>query len=193
MRSMRWSLTGVVLVLVSCGGGYSPSSSDAGAGAGAEVAYKVGDTGPGGGIIIYVDEAGFDSSSGDDTSIGAMCLMDTCNYLEMATSNLEILSWDDAMAAAEAFSTPSVNDWLIPTKDALNEMCKYAFGDMYNAICNDNSSGTFTNSISSLSGGWYWSSSKYDDVHAWLQHFKTGGQSDGFKLQPFNARPVRAF
>jgi hypothetical protein len=72
MRTMRWALIGVVAVLVSS------------AGAEREVAYNVGDTDPGGGIIVYVDEAGFNNSSGGDTSIGAMCVTGTCHYLEMA-------------------------------------------------------------------------------------------------------------
>ena len=67
MRSMRFVLIGVVAMLVSCSGGSSSTTSEASCtstDAGAQVVYKVGDTGPGCGIIVYVDEAGFDSFSG---------------------------------------------------------------------------------------------------------------------------------
>ena len=159
MRSMRWALTGVVLVLVSCGGGSSPTSTDAVA----EVAYNVGDTGPGGGIIVYADEAGFDYSGSDSESIGAICPTETCRYIEMALTDLEgQYSWDDAIAAAAAFSTPSANDWVLPSKDALNEMCKYAFGDTSNRKCNDEGNSRFTNSVGGFSNDEYWSSSEID-------------------------------
>ena len=54
MHFMRWALVGVIAVLVSCGGGSDPTSTEAGE----TTAYEVGDTGPGGGIIFYVDEIG---------------------------------------------------------------------------------------------------------------------------------------
>jgi hypothetical protein len=190
MRTLRWALTGVVLVLVSCGGGSSPTSTDAVA----EVVYNVGDTGPGGGIIFYVDEAGFNNSSGDDTSIGAMCLIDTCHYLEMAMTDLEgSYSWDDAIVAAEAFSTPSANDWVLPSFDALNEMCKYAFGDTMNRICNDEGNGTFTNSVGGFSPDLYWSSSENVDYGAYVWVFMFGGYTANTKNVMYLVRPVRAF
>ena len=190
MRSMRWALTGVVLVLASCGGGSSPTSTDAAA----EVAYNVGDTGPGGGIIVYVDEAGFDNSFGGDTSIGVMCLTGTCHYLEMAPTVLEgDFAWSDAINAAENYSTAITDDWVLPSKDTLNVMCKYAFGDTVNAICNDAGNGTFTNSAGGFSSDYYWSSSEGDDTIAWYQTFTWGSQNSGSKQYTRYVRPVRAF
>ena len=203
MRSMRRAFTGVVLVLASCGGGSSSTTNDVSSTstvAGTEVAYKLGDTGPGGGIIVSVDEAGFSNSGGENTSIGAMCLPTICHYLEMASTDVGgVYSWDDAIAEAEAFSTPSANDWMLPSKDALNEMCKYAFGDTAYATCNDEGNGnlTFTNSVGGFSENNYWSSSEdadegYDDF-AWAQYFGYGGQSSYPKDGMGYVRPVRAF
>ena len=192
MRSVRWALTGVVLVLVSCGGGSSPTSIDAAA----EVAYNVGDTGPGGGIIVYVDEAGFDNSGRDSESIGAICPTETCRYIEMAPTDLEgEYSWDDAIVSAEEFSTPSANDWVLPSKDALNAMCKYAFGDTVNSICNGlQGDGPFSNSVGGFSDYGYWSSSEGGDYGGvWSQGFGFGGQSINPKDLPAYVRPVRAF
>ena len=197
MRSMRWSLTGVVLVLVSCGGGSSSSNNESSPSpteTGVEVAYKVGDTGPGGGIIVYVDKAGFDNSSGGDTSIGAMCLTGTCHYLEMAPTDLDTqYSRDDAMVVAKAFSTPSANDWVLPSRDALNEMCKYAFGDTDNRNCNDIGNGSLSPGFGGLSTDNYWSSSEYDDDEGWAQDLNFGFQYSNDKGDPFYGRPVRAF
>ena len=197
MRSMRWALTGVALVLVSCSGGSSASNSEVSPSptdAGGVVVYKVGDTGPGGGIIFYVDEAGFDNYSGDDTSIGDMCLMDTCHYLEVAPTVLEgEYSWDDAIVAAESFSTPLANDWLLPSRDALNAMCKYAFGDTVNVICNESGDGSFVNNVGNFSSDFYWSSSEFDGNTAWYQLFTWGGQDYGGKDYTYYVRPVRAF
>ena len=186
MRSMRWALSGVDFVLVSCGGG--PSSTT----------IEVGDTGPGGGIIVYVDVAGFDNSSGDDTSMGAMCLTGTCHYLEMAPEDWRgTFSWSDAISAAENYSTSTADDWVLPSKDALNVMCKYAFRDKVNAICNDSGKGDFTRSVGGFSPGFYWSSSEYDGNHAWFQYFINGdwgwlGEKGNNKTQ-YYVRPVRAF
>ena len=155
----------------------------------------IGDTGPGGGIIVYVDEAGFDNSLKDDKSIGAMCLTGTCHYLEMAPADLEgQFSWDDAIAAAAAFSTPSANDWVLPSKDALNEICKFAFGDTVNAICNDNGAGLpLVNGVGGFSTDYYFSSSEYGDDDAWSQGFYFGDQGNEYKYGASYVRPVRAF
>ena len=205
MRSMRWALTGVVLVLASCGGGSSSSNSEVSSTtseesptstvAGTEVVYKVGDTGPGGGIIVYVDIAGFDNSSADDKSIGAMCMTGTCHYLEMAPSDLSAkYSRAEAIVAAEAFSTATANDWLLPSLDALNEMCKYAFSDTVNVICNDNGVGGLLNSVGGLSPVDYLSSSENAYAYAWFQYFFDGSQAFGAsKDNASTVRPVRAF
>ena len=122
LPNLGWVLVAAVAVLVSCGGGSSSTTSDASStstDASAQVVYKVGDTGPGGGIIVYVDEAGFDNSSGGDTSIGVMCLTGTCHYLEMAPTVLEgDFAWSDAINAAENYSTAITDDWVLPSKDA---------------------------------------------------------------------------
>ena len=119
MRFMRWALVGVIAVLVSCGGGSDPTSTEAGE----TTAYEVGDTGPGGGVIVYVDELGFDNSDGDTTSIGAICSTGTCHYLEMAPTDLAgQYLWKDAVVAADDFSTSTADDWVLPSMDALNVM-----------------------------------------------------------------------
>ena len=154
----------------------------------------VGDTGPGGGIIVYVDEAGFNNSSGDDTSIGAMCLIGTCHYLEMAPTDLEgQYSWDEAIVAAEADTTSTAYDWVLPSIEALNLMCKYAFGDIVNAICNNSGSGGLSGSLDSFLWSFYWSSSGFNHDYAWMQNFYIGRPSNDLKYMTVGVRSVRAF
>ena len=194
MRSMRWSLTGVVLVLVSCGGGSSSSNSEASptsTDAVAEVAYKVGDTGPGGGIIVYVSEEGFSSAGSLYTDLGAMCLLDICNYIEAAPNDLPESEWKDAMLAVQIYETSTAVDWMLPTKDALNEFYKYSLIN------------------SSSPKDTYWSSSFDIDWPnlAWSQMFtdppadgstgetpKKGEQYEASKKGVINSvRPMRSF
>ena len=156
--------------------------------------YKVGDTGPGGGIIVYVDVAGFGNSSGDPTSIDAMCFKVACHYLEMAPTDLEgSFAWSDAISPAENYSTATADDWVLPSKDALNEMCKYAFRDTINSICNDNGDSWFFNIGGIFWHGVYRSSSEYDDFAAWSQSFGNGDQYTNLKYLTYSVRPVRAF
>ncbi len=172
-------------VLLSAIGIYVSSSSP----------WSVGDTGPGGGTIVYVDKAGFNNSVEDDTSIGAMCLTETCHYLEMAPTDIEgPYSWEEAIVAAEAFFTPSANDWILPSKGALNEMCKYAFGDSINVKCNDGDLHNFSLRFGSYSPVIYWSSSEHVNfTAAWAQDFANGYQNGSYKDTKYYVRPVRAF
>ena len=130
LPTLRWVLVAAVAVLISCGGGSSSTTSEASSTSTVteiEVPYKVGDTGPGGGIIVYVDVAGFDNSSGDGTSIGAMCLTGTCHYLEVGSPALrEDFSLEEAIIKVEAFSTSSANDWLLPSDGALDVIFDWA-------------------------------------------------------------------
>jgi hypothetical protein len=123
-----------------------------------------------------------------------MCLTVSCNYLEIAPTDLEgWYSWDDAIVASEAFSTASANDWMLPSKDALNEMCKYAFNDTRNRICNDAGNGRFTNGFGGFLRDSYWSSSEVDINYAWSQSFNYGAPSNLFKYITGYVRPMRAF
>ena len=97
------------------------------------------------------------------------------------------------MVAAERFSTPSANDWVLPSKDALNEMCKYWFVDAVTVICNDDSESSLALRLSGFSTDGYWSSSESGVSSAWGQIFLLGGQSNTSKLIPAYVRPVRAF
>jgi hypothetical protein len=159
--------------------------------------YCIGDTGPGGGTIVYVGEAGF--------WFGASCSKFTCHVLEMAPADLVgQYSWRSAVAAAEAFSTPSRDDWVLPSIWELYEMCKYAFDEPAAVAaegggtrCKNNENGTDATGL--RFGGfstdyYYWSSSEYEDGTAYVYAFWSGyEQGANIKYRLGNVRPVRAF
>ena len=111
------------------------------------------------------------------------------------------LAATSAAVEARAYRGPnSLSDWFLPSKDELNELCKYAknTGDA-------SGSGTICTGGTSTVRGYltdsYWSSSEYSANRAWSQGFRYGGQDfDYFFKSSTNTvnsalyvRPVRAF
>jgi hypothetical protein len=217
----------------------------------------VGNTGPGGGIVFYVQAAG-----GTFTSTGSDCNT-TCKYLEAAPADQSaaivwattaafcylnasnegasdcqansIYSHAAGQAASRIAATPigkgmantnqiyarvsngggaggaltstyaagiayayannGKSDWHLPSKDELNELCKYARTQTTGNTavrCAD----TDTLRVG-FSGAFYWSSSELEPIAglAWPQNFTFGTQgfSDDQKSKTNVVRPVRAF
>ena len=79
-------------------------------------------------------------------------------------------TWNEAKDACEALG----EGWRLPTKHELNEM--YKKREVVGGFANTN----------------YWSSSEYDNYHAWRQYFANGGQFSGNKDFNYFVRAVRA-
>ncbi|MDR1904248.1 MAG: DUF1566 domain-containing protein [Treponema sp.] len=159
--------------------------------------YAIGDTGPGGGIIFYVSQAGFKSNGV------------TCHYLEAAPADMsEELKWasggftetsipaaqqtgigagaantaailevDPGAPAAKAcadYTSGDKSDWFLPSKDELALMY-----DQRATI------GGFDS--------WYRSSSEANNRTAWNQGFSDGNQIIYGKNNGRRVRAVRAF
>jgi hypothetical protein len=215
----------------------------------------VGDTGPGGGIVFYVQAAG-----GTFTSTGSDCGT-TCKYLEAApsdqstgivwatsaafcynsgsttdTNNCQansVYSGDStAQAASRTAATPigmgmaNTNqvharltiaggaststyaagiayayansgkvDWYLPSKDELNQMCKWQRGVAWTSDATVCTGGTLNSGLgaSGFSDGIYWNSSESSANLARNQGLHFGLQDDYFKSGTYFVRPVRAF
>jgi len=170
--------------------------------------YKIGDEGPGGGIIFYVSEEGFKVHDGMG---GEM----VCYYFEMSRETLGLSKWtpdnstvktqdglgcgkantynilhvnsskiltDDNCAAyrANRYSTSSTKagEWWLPSKAELALMFQNQ-KDIILGTCKDK---------------YHWSSSESGSDKAWLQHFSTGSQYSYFKTKSMDSvRAVRAF
>ncbi len=97
---------------------------------------------------------------------------------------------DYAAGVADAYTTPTASDWFLPSKDELNEMCKYArnTGQAAGAdiVC---TGGVLRDGFSDA----YMSSSEFDGNEAWTQSFYSGSPNYYTKDYPSYVRPVRAF
>ena len=96
-----------------------------------------------------------------------------------------------AAGVAWAYTNNSKTDWFLPSKNELNELCKYARTQTTgNTATLCDTSGAIR---SGFSTDFYWSSSEYAVNLAWFQDFASGLQDDDNKSYTNFVRPVRAF
>ena len=98
-----------------------------------------------------------------------------------------------AATVARAFQGGGKTDWFLPSKDELNALCKWAYSDTVNAICNRDSFGGSWLKNGGFAYGHYWSSTDRSPEMAWSQFFKGGMPANEFKGAHWYVRPVRAF
>jgi len=158
------------------------------------IGYNIGDTGPGGGIVIYdkgivsdgwryleaapVNQGdGLTWASSDYTSTN---IPGTGTAIGTGKANTDaILAVDANAPAAKAcanYRGGGKDDWFLPSNKELYEMYK-------------------ARSHLGISTGYFWSSSQYSDTYAYTQDFDDGSQNDGypFKTKYLSVRAVRAF
>jgi len=154
----------------------------------AGASYKIGDTGPAGGIVFY--DKGYYS--------------DGWQYLEAANRDAPTAHWgpnvngtregigtgkqntalivrtDDTGTAAhrcQEYRQGEYNDWFLPSKDELNLMYQ---------VLKQKGLGGFSNAR-------YWSSSQYSNSSSWNQRFSDGRQDYDRKNNTYSVRPIRQF
>jgi hypothetical protein len=106
-----------------------------------------------------------------------------------------------AQAAVLAYAGSSVaGQWFIPSMNELNELCKYARGQVTGDLkVSCTSGGTFksTANVGNDLGGFtqtcYWSSSERDVLGAWIMCFDGGFETTPQKQTLNSVRPIRAF
>ena len=107
-----------------------------------------------------------------------------------------------AAGIAFAYDNNGKTDWHLPSKDELNQMCKWQSGVAWTSDATVCTGGTLNSGpgASGFSTGRYWSSSefffKFLVELAWYQYFLTGNtalQLKSYKSSTAYVRPVRAF
>lgn len=166
-------------------------------------AYKVGDTGPGGGIIFFVDR--FDEHSG-------------FTYLEVAPVGTQVQrSWatdvnSNQTTAVSGADSKALGGGYQNTLDIVAQTGNVA-ATCAAAYCADLTSGGqsdwYLPSLAEIKMVWsvvhldlnvggfasdsYWSSSETDAPTAWTQYFHSGNEANDDKTNAYYVRPVRRF
>ena len=101
---------------------------------------------------------------------------------------------DYAAGVADSYTTATASDWFLPSKDELNEVCKYArnTGQAPGAstMCDGGSSAT----LRGFSDGFYWSSSETETDGSSAQSFSSNPWvPSADRSSTIYVRPVRAF
>ncbi len=111
------------------------------------------------------------------------------NAIVAQTGNVAATS---AAVAARDYRGNSLSDWYLPSKDELNQMCKWARGQAWTSdatVCTG--SGTLA---AEFVADWYSSSSETTASGVCIQRFSDGEQApQGGKNGNYYVRPVRAF
>jgi hypothetical protein len=182
-------------------------------GGGSSSVYKVGDTGPGGGIIFYVDSSGFTYYTNADDTTGIKAY-----YLEASPADVpELLHWGPASFGFEVYqmegTETDIGTGMRNTKRiiAAGEALKLSYEATPAAKACDvflfgSKADWFLPSLDELalmyenlhldglgdfSATHYWSSSRGGGMGAWFHRFDTGGQGT-ITYGSFRVRPIRA-
>ena len=172
--------------------------------------YSVGEVGPAGGTIFYIDLSRPAGSQywelGSDLGIAEWgCSGTNVPVAEESAIGVGKANTDAILAAcltagiaARLASAPAggYSDWFLPSRDELNQVCKYARGQS-TAVVDQAVLCDPTGSLGSgFPSGYYWTSTQatgYDDI-AWFWSLGGGYESNNFKNNlTMGALPVRAF
>jgi len=130
-------------------------------------------------------------SGADGTAIGSGYK----NSLDIVAQAGNVVVSSGAVLARE-YGGGSKSDWFLPSKDELNQMCKWQRGQLWvsdSTICNDTGTLNSGRGASGFSSGYYWSSSEGGASLAWAQHFNDAIRGSSSKFNEGCVRPVRAF
>ena len=178
--------------------------------------YNIGDDGPGGGIIFYHSEAGFDVYEPDGS-------VKKCHYLEVSKFDLGKISWCSRKYGADycnitttltKLGSGKINTFKIIksyhsggtlTKENCAALACHSYstattkaGDWFLPSKDElnllyQNLGKRVLLSNTTNDNWYWSSSQYLNNRAWYQSFSDGYQGDTDKDYTHSVRAVRAF
>ena len=143
---------------------------------------------------IYSNAAGQAASRTAATAIGKGMANTNQVHARLTTAG-GALTNTYAAGIAFAFTNNSKTDWHLPSKDELNQMCKWQRGVAWISDATVCTGGTLNSGrgASGFSTVTYWGSSEGDDGSAWNQSFNDGSQFNADKDNAVFVRPVRAF
>jgi hypothetical protein len=168
----------------------------------------VGDTGPGGGIVFYVQASG--------TFACGSTLSSTCKYLEAAPTS-GTSAWTDASYAWSGNTTGEIGVNARGTavgsgyKNTVAMVAQSSTANRAGTIARayrgpnnlsdwylpskDELNQLYINraTVGGIATNSYWSSSEVYSLETWYQNFSNGTQSNQAKYQTYYVRPVRAF
>ena len=166
--------------------------------------YAIGDVGPGGGRVFitpstkgnntgqyyeaapYADEVEANWCSSTSMLLGASGTAIGTGQSNTTTADATCTS--GAIQIASDYANNGFSDWFLPSKDELNELCKYAHKPEGQTSCGGDTPRT------GFSTGLYWSSSEKHEFSAWFQYFLNGNQfNDDKDYNALYVRPVRSF
>jgi hypothetical protein len=169
-------------------------------------AYEIGDVGPAGGNIFYIDESSefkdFDYLESAPASCEGQEVLWALTADELDAAIKLVSTWEEATVGSGKGNTEAMlaagsnfyetntasgfahsldcggqSDWFVPSKSELDLM--------YQNLAKQK--------IGDFTTGYYWSSSAYEYGRAWNQPFSVGEAFDGNKDGKFAVRPIRAF
>ena len=138
-------------------------------------AYQIGNKGPAGGIVFYVDQTGLHGleSQPHDANVGGNTYDSfSGNTYDSFNGKAHFYTWTEAKTIANSYGS----DWHLPTKDELQLLYQ-----QYNVVGNFYAYGN------------YWSSTEYNANNAWIQSVLYGDQYYFDKTIQLLVRAVRAF
>ena len=177
--------------------------------------YNLRDTGPAGGLIFYINpnansdgwkylECAPQSTewaskqwgkygtlvSGTGTAIGTG---NNNTALIVAVLNAPTPDTDRAAQLCDSLEYNNYDDWFLPSKDELYEMCWVLHSRRWNGSAAEDNPAYGSNRVGGFTDDLYWSSSENNDNYAWLQSFFTGFQDYDNKFSAFRVRAIRSF
>ena len=180
--------------------------------------YEIGDTGPGGGIVFYVSEEGFDVFDGKGG-------VQKCNYLEVSKEEIGVIEWCTCTSCnpncgpgigygksntykimQASHSGGSINASNCAACACYNYSTPTTKQGEWFLPSEDELNQIYKNCgekiCSGASGGWHWSSSPGSTAYVWVKDLRYGyvvlddywyAGTTGYKADPKCVRAVRAF
>lgn len=178
-----------------------------------KTSYNIGDEGPGGGIIFYYSEEGFDVYQADGS-------IKRCNYLEVSKMEVANVSWCSRKSSSGCCyinTNTELGFGKMNTYKIING--KHSGGVVSSTNCAAKACAEYsttqttkgewflpskdelnllyknlgTRIIATASEVWHWSSSRGSNDSAWEQRFSDGHQGSYDKNNTISVRAIRAF